>query len=309
MGGHGAGKRHERCQAALWGHVPAGELTGLVVPGPLPSKPYPAARPAANAADTAAAACGRGVEPPGAVPRPASAASSMASEAAPQQQQRTVGAWALGSHIGAGSFAIVWRARHVHTGQEAAVKEIALSKLNAKLRQSLESEVAILKRIRHENIVQVGWGWGGGGREGGSCRRRPGHAAGRRRPTPGGLHRPPPRFPVGMRVLTPCAPPASHLPAPVLRAAAGGDRGARPPPQPGRRPGCPAAFPQLLHATCRSGCHAAVPGWRVPGRSAIAEGSACSPGMPLPAAASVAGRHCARLLHMRRPGSQPALPS
>lgn len=79
----------------------------------------------------------------------------------PQQQQglRTVGAWALGSHIGAGSFAIVWRARHVQTGQEAAVKEIALSKLNAKLRQSLESEVAILKRIRHENIVQV---WPGG---------------------------------------------------------------------------------------------------------------------------------------------------
>ncbi len=73
-----------------------------------------------------------------------------------QQGLRTVGAWALGSHIGAGSFAIVWRARHVHTGQEAAVKEIALSKLNAKLRQSLESEVAILKRIRHENIVQVG---------------------------------------------------------------------------------------------------------------------------------------------------------
>lgn len=75
----------------------------------------------------------------------------------PQQQGlRTVGAWALGSHIGAGSFAIVWRARHTQTGQEAAVKEIALSKLNAKLRQSLESEVAILKRIRHEHIVQVG---------------------------------------------------------------------------------------------------------------------------------------------------------
>ena len=75
----------------------------------------------------------------------------------PQQQQglRTVGAWALGSHIGAGSFAIVWRARHVQTGQEAAVKEIALSKLNAKLRQSLESEVAILKRINHGNIVHL----------------------------------------------------------------------------------------------------------------------------------------------------------
>ena len=72
-----------------------------------------------------------------------------------EQQQRRVGAWALGAHIGAGSFAIVWRARHVETGAEAAVKEINLSKLNAKLRQSLESEVAILQRIRHGNIVQL----------------------------------------------------------------------------------------------------------------------------------------------------------
>lgn len=69
--------------------------------------------------------------------------------------QRCVGSWALSTHIGAGSFAIVWRARHVETGAEAAVKEINLSKLNAKLRQSLESEVAILKRINHENIVQL----------------------------------------------------------------------------------------------------------------------------------------------------------
>lgn len=58
-------------------------------------------------------------------------------------------------HIGAGSFAIVWRARHLDTGAEAAIKEINLAKLNAKLRQSLESEVSILKRVRHENIVTL----------------------------------------------------------------------------------------------------------------------------------------------------------
>lgn len=69
--------------------------------------------------------------------------------------QRLVGRWALSTHIGAGSFAIVWRARHVDTGAEAAVKEINLSKLNSKLRQSLESEVSILKRVRHENIVTL----------------------------------------------------------------------------------------------------------------------------------------------------------
>ncbi|KAI3429516.1 hypothetical protein D9Q98_005605 [Chlorella vulgaris] len=70
-------------------------------------------------------------------------------------EQRVVGTWALSAQIGSGSFAVVWRARHVESGQEAAVKEINLSKLNAKLRQSLESEVSILKRINHDNIVKL----------------------------------------------------------------------------------------------------------------------------------------------------------
>lgn len=69
--------------------------------------------------------------------------------------ERLVGDWAIGTHIGSGSFAIVWRAKHRLTGQEAAVKEIALDKLNGKLRQSLESEVSILKRINHDNIVKL----------------------------------------------------------------------------------------------------------------------------------------------------------
>ena len=68
--------------------------------------------------------------------------------------ERLVGDWAISTHIGSGSFAIVWRARHRLSGQEAAIKEIALDKLNSKLRQSLESEVSILKRINHDNIVK-----------------------------------------------------------------------------------------------------------------------------------------------------------
>ena len=93
------------------------------------------------------------------------------------QPQRCVGPWALEAAIGQGSFAVVWRARHVHTGAAAAVKEIALTKLNAKLRQSLESEVSILTRISHPNIVElhqvieVRWGWAGwGGWVGGRLR-------------------------------------------------------------------------------------------------------------------------------------------
>ena len=70
-------------------------------------------------------------------------------------EQRRIGNWVLGAHLGSGSFAVVWRARHTATGEEAAVKEINLERLNAKLRQSLESEVSILQRIEHTNIVKL----------------------------------------------------------------------------------------------------------------------------------------------------------
>jgi serine/threonine-protein kinase ULK/ATG1 len=66
-----------------------------------------------------------------------------------------VGDWVLGCHLGSGSFAVVWKARHALTGQVAAVKEINLARLNAKLRQSLDSEVSILRRISHANVVQL----------------------------------------------------------------------------------------------------------------------------------------------------------
>lgn len=69
--------------------------------------------------------------------------------------QRTVGDYVLEKHIGSGSFAVVWKGRHRATGEAVAVKEIRLDKLNRKLRQSLESEVSILQRIAHPNIVTL----------------------------------------------------------------------------------------------------------------------------------------------------------
>lgn len=68
---------------------------------------------------------------------------------------RFVGEWVLTQNIGAGSFAVVWKARHAVTGQIVAIKEISTDKLNKKLRQSLETEVSILKQITHRNIVQL----------------------------------------------------------------------------------------------------------------------------------------------------------
>ncbi len=69
--------------------------------------------------------------------------------------ERLVGDWRLQEQIGYGSFAVVWKAQHVTTGQVAAVKEIATHKLNPKLQDSLRSEVDILKRANHENIVKL----------------------------------------------------------------------------------------------------------------------------------------------------------
>ena len=68
---------------------------------------------------------------------------------------RVVGSWELEQEIGAGSFAVVWRARHTSTGARAAVKEINAEKLNRKLQESLASEVAVLDQTRHANIVRL----------------------------------------------------------------------------------------------------------------------------------------------------------
>uniref|UniRef100_A0A7S1SKK1 Protein kinase domain-containing protein n=1 Tax=Tetraselmis chuii TaxID=63592 RepID=A0A7S1SKK1_9CHLO len=68
---------------------------------------------------------------------------------------RYVGEWALGHRIGSGSFAVVWKAVHGGSGEVAAVKEIWTEKLNAKLRESLESEMSILTRTEHPNIVRL----------------------------------------------------------------------------------------------------------------------------------------------------------
>lgn len=63
--------------------------------------------------------------------------------------------WELQEQIGKGSFAVVWKAQHRSDGRLAAVKEISTEKLNSKLQESLESEVAVLLRAKHQNIVKL----------------------------------------------------------------------------------------------------------------------------------------------------------
>jgi serine/threonine-protein kinase ULK/ATG1 len=73
----------------------------------------------------------------------------------PSTDVRQIGHWRVDKQIGRGSFAVVWRARHADTGQRVAVKEIRLDKLNRKLRESLESEIQVLQRSRHGNIIKL----------------------------------------------------------------------------------------------------------------------------------------------------------
>ncbi|PNY08701.1 serine/threonine kinase family protein [Trifolium pratense] len=71
------------------------------------------------------------------------------------RSSRIVGDYVVGKQIGAGSFSVVWHARHKVHGTEVAIKEIATLKLNKKLQESLMSEIFILKRINHPNIISL----------------------------------------------------------------------------------------------------------------------------------------------------------
>ncbi|KAG2380891.1 Serine/threonine-protein kinase [Vigna angularis] len=68
-------------------------------------------------------------------------------------RSRLVGEYVVGRQIGAGSFSVVWHGRHKVHGTEVAIKEIATLRLNKKLQESLMSEIFILKRITHPNII------------------------------------------------------------------------------------------------------------------------------------------------------------
>lgn len=67
----------------------------------------------------------------------------------------SVGDYIVGAQIGAGSFSTVWHGRHRVLGTEVAIKEIVTSRLNSKLQESLKSEIFILKRINHPNIIRL----------------------------------------------------------------------------------------------------------------------------------------------------------
>ncbi|KAI9593623.1 kinase-like domain-containing protein [Syncephalis fuscata] len=66
-----------------------------------------------------------------------------------------VGDYIVGSEIGRGSFATVYKGRHRNNGQRVAVKAVSRSKLTKKLLENLEAEIKILKSVRHDHVVHL----------------------------------------------------------------------------------------------------------------------------------------------------------
>ncbi|OVA17775.1 Protein kinase domain [Macleaya cordata] len=75
--------------------------------------------------------------------------------AQPTSRARVIGDYIVGRQIGSGSFSVVWHARHRVHGLEVAIKEIGMDRLSKKLQESLLSEIVILKKINHPNIIHL----------------------------------------------------------------------------------------------------------------------------------------------------------
>ena len=61
----------------------------------------------------------------------------------------------LKSKIGEGSSSTVWKAQQKPTGKDVAVKQIFLSKLNSRLKASMDCEINFLSSVNHPNIVHL----------------------------------------------------------------------------------------------------------------------------------------------------------
>ncbi|KAJ7522008.1 hypothetical protein O6H91_19G078500 [Diphasiastrum complanatum] len=69
--------------------------------------------------------------------------------------QKVIGDYLTLQEIGRGSFAVVWKAVHRVERHEVAIKEIATERLNTKLQENLLSEIAILRKTDHPNIIRL----------------------------------------------------------------------------------------------------------------------------------------------------------
>lgn len=75
-------------------------------------------------------------------------------------EARRMGPFALGDQLGAGGMGVVYRATYMQTGQQVAIKFVPASLIdNERVKARFERELAILKKLKHPNIVRC---YGGG---------------------------------------------------------------------------------------------------------------------------------------------------
>ncbi|GAA5898446.1 serine/threonine protein kinase ATG1 [Sporobolomyces salmoneus] len=72
-----------------------------------------------------------------------------------EDDEDRIGPYLIGEEIGRGSFATVYKGERYDNGAAVAIKSVIRSKLTTKLLENLESEISILKRITHRNIVEL----------------------------------------------------------------------------------------------------------------------------------------------------------
>lgn len=69
---------------------------------------------------------------------------------------KTVGNYNILSRLGSGSYAEVFKAVHIKTGEVVAVKVISKEKLGSqKLQENLDREISIMKNFTHPNVVRL----------------------------------------------------------------------------------------------------------------------------------------------------------
>lgn len=68
-----------------------------------------------------------------------------------------VGEYEVGEVIGSGSFSTVYRGVHVKTKLDVAIKSVSREKLDSskKHQENLDSEIEIMKRLKHDNVVEL----------------------------------------------------------------------------------------------------------------------------------------------------------
>lgn len=70
------------------------------------------------------------------------------------KKKQVIKNYQIENKLGEGSFSIVYKAKHLPTNRDFAIKEIDITKFEQKEKQNILNEVRILASIDHPNIIR-----------------------------------------------------------------------------------------------------------------------------------------------------------